>query len=134
MVNDSVINFYLRYMLTQYIDSRLRREGIDLQKAQDLASQPEKLRDGYFPKNVEEETILSVLCPLYNRFAVATSFIYPQLRKLHLVESLFRVNARSAKKKRKSECVVGSFAPTFCIRTSSFSPCSISSLVVFCRV
>ena len=30
MVNDSVINFYLRYMLTQYIDSRLRREGIDL--------------------------------------------------------------------------------------------------------
>ena len=55
MVNDSVINFYLRYMLTQYIDSRLRREGIDLQKAQDLASQPEKLRDGYFPKNAEEE-------------------------------------------------------------------------------
>ena len=133
MVNDSVINFYLRYMLTQYIDSRLRREGIDLQKAQELASHPEKLRDGYFPKNAEEEAILSVLCPLYNRFAVATSFIYPQLRKLHSVESLFRVDARNARKKRRSECGVGSSAPTSCTRTSSFSPCSTSSLVAFCQ-
>lgn len=128
MVNDSVINFYLRYTLTQYIDSSLRREGIDLQKAQDLASHPEKMKDAYSPKTAEEEAILSVLRPLYNRFAVATSFIYPQLRKLHSVESVSCVHDRNTRRKRRSEFVVGSFVPTFCTKTSFFSPFSTSSV------
>ena len=129
MVNDSVINFYLRYMLTQYIDSSLLREGVDLQKAQDMASHPEKLKDSYSPNNAEEEAILSVLRPLFNRFAVATSFIYPQLRKLHSVELAPSVHGRKTRRKRRSECAAGSFAPTFCTKTSFFSPFSTSGVV-----
>ena len=130
MVNDSVINFYLRYMLTQYIDSNLRRAGIDLQKAQDMAGHPEKLKDTYSPRSADEEAILPVLRPLCNRFAVATSFIYPQLRRLHSVRSLWRVHDRKRKKLRRSDCVRGSSVPICFTRTSFFSPFSTSRPVV----
>lgn len=90
MLNDSIINFYLLYVLTDYIDSCLDVAGIDKKKVQELAHDPVKMSPAYVSMDFEEASLLTLVKPLLNRFAIATSFMYPQLRRLvSVIESIY---------------------------------------------
>ena len=90
MLNDSIINFYLLYMLTEYIDSYLDTAGIGRKTVIELVHDPVKMSPTYVSMDFEEATVLSIVKPILNRFAIATSFIYPQL---HRWSSVLEVNS-----------------------------------------
>ena len=68
-------------MLTEYIDSCLDVAGIEKKIVIDLIHDPVKMSPTYVSMDFEEATILSHVKPILNRFAIATSFVYPQLHR-----------------------------------------------------
>lgn len=91
MLNDSIINFYLSYLLTQHIDKELERANIEQSVAVEyIRKQFATATTGKAMEEEEEEedSVQATLRRIFNQFAIATTFLYPQLR--HLVSSVYR--------------------------------------------
>ena len=86
MLNDNIINFYLSYLLTQYIDRSLEAAHIDKSAGVEYVRKRALSING---TNMEEEepegSLQSTLHSIFDRFEIATTFLYPQLHRLSSV-------------------------------------------------
>lgn len=92
MLNDSIMNFYMNYSLTEFIEGQLSLLGIPKEDAV-LLLQKKHLAD---PSR--EELIKGALNSLLLTFHIFSTFLYPQLSKLRCLDN------RDIKKKLLKWC------------------------------
>ena len=90
MLNDSIVNFYMNYTLTEHIRDRLRLHHIDESDAETL------LRKEHLSDPSLEEHVKKVLNEELLTFHVFSTFLYPLLGKLRRID-----NGETKKKLRK---------------------------------
>ena len=69
MLNDNIINFYLEYLYTEYMDEELSKRHCDYAQALSLAEKTEETAN-----TVEIKTLL-------NRFHIYSSFFYSRIQR-----------------------------------------------------
>ena len=85
MLNDSIINFYLSYLLTQYIDHALEVAHIDKSVGVEYVRKRDLSVNGPDMEEEIENPLQSTLHSIFDRFEIATTFLYPQLHRLSSV-------------------------------------------------
>lgn len=74
-LNDSIVNFYLEYSLTEYVKKELVAKQI-------FAEAVENVKKKQTPLTRREQTLLRKYKSVTNRFYVFSTFFYPMMRKL----------------------------------------------------
>ena len=74
-LNDSIVNFYLEYSLTEYVKKELVAKQI-------FAEAVENVKKKQTPLTRREQTLLRKHKSVTNRFYVFSTFFYPMMRKL----------------------------------------------------
>ena len=85
MLNDNIINFYLSYLLTQYIDRALEVAHIDKSVGVEYVRKRALSTSGEDMEEETEDPLQSTLHSIFDRFEIATTFLYPQLHRLSSV-------------------------------------------------
>lgn len=73
-LNDSIVNFYLEYSLTEYVKKELVAKQIFAEAVENVKKQTALTR--------REQTLLRKYKSVTNRFYVFSTFFYPMMRKL----------------------------------------------------
>lgn len=73
-LNDSIVNFYLEYSLTEYVKKELVAKQIFAEAVENVKKQT--------PLTRREQTLLRKYKSVTNRFYVFSTFFYPMMRKL----------------------------------------------------
>ena len=85
MLNDNIINFYLSYILTQYIDRALEVAHIDKSVGVEYVRKRALSTNRTDIEEEIEDPLQSTLHSIFDRFEIATTFLYPQLHRLSSV-------------------------------------------------
>ena len=124
MLNDSIVNFYMNYTLTEHIRDRLRLHHIDESDAETL------LRKEHLSDPSLEEHVKKVLNEELLTFHVFSTFLYPQLGKLR------RIDNGETKKKLRKWCENAAIFQRRCVffpRGSSIRKISFRSFIQYSR-
>lgn len=79
-LNDSIVNFYLEYSLTEYVKKELVAKQI-------FAEAVENVKKKQTPLTRREQTLLRKYKSVTNRFYVFSTFFYPMMRKLKQIRN-----------------------------------------------